>query len=168
MPSFLQPDLQQIVAQALGFLLLLGVLRRYAWKPLLGVLDARRARIEEELQALERGRADLARTQEEYRAKLAAIHEEARLKIQEAVLEGKRIASEIQEQARAQGHAILTKSKETVDLELVKAKVMLRDQVAELTMEALERILRGRVDAKTDRHLVDGILEELNGTTHAS
>ena len=60
-----------------------------------------------------------------------------------------------------QGAAILAKSKEAVELELAKARVTLRDQVAQMTLEAVERVLRGTLDEKADRHLVDQILEEL-------
>ncbi len=163
MPSFLQPDLQQIIAQALGFLLLLWVLKRFAWGPLLSVLDARRTRIEEALRRIEEGKQELLQLQQEYSRRLAKIDEETRDKIQQAVLDGKRIAGEIQEQARTQAHAIIEKSKETVELELAKAKVTLRDQLAEMTMEAVERILRQKVDARTDRSIVDAVLGELDG-----
>ena len=161
MPPVLQLDLQQIVSQALSFLLLLWVLRRFAWRPLLSLLDQRRSRIEEELRQVAQSRAELARLQEDYGRRLAAIEEEARTKLQQAILEGKRISVEIQEQARAQGSAILSKSKETVELELAKARVVLRDQVVQITMEAVERILRQKLDAKADRHLVDAVLDEL-------
>jgi F-type H+-transporting ATPase subunit b len=159
----LQLDLQQIVSQALSFLLLLWVLRRFAWRPLLAILDQRRARIEEELRAVAQRQGEVARLQAEYTKKLATIHEEARAKIQESILEGKRIALEIQEEARAQGRAILGKAKETVELELAKAKVTLRDEVAGMTMEALERILRRKLDAEADRALVEAVLGELEG-----
>ena len=154
-------DFQQILSQSLSFLLLLWVLRRFAWRPLLTLLDARRARIEEDLRQIAKSKDDVARLQAEYAQKLAQIHDEARVKIQEAVLDGKRIAIEVQEQARAQANAILTKSKETVELELAKAKVTLRDQVAGMTVEAVEKILRQKLDLKTDRQLVEAILEEL-------
>ena len=154
-------DLQQIISQAVSFLLLLWVLRRFAWKPLLGILDQRRAQIEEELRKIAQSRGEIARLEAEYGRKLAAIHDEARVKVQEAILEGKRISLEIQEQARAQSQALLTKSKETIELELAKAKVTLRNEVAGMTVEALERILRQQVDEKTDRRLVDTILDEL-------
>jgi len=156
-----QLDLQQIISQALSFLLLLWVLRRFAWRPLLTMLDQRRAHIEEGLRSIAQRKDEVATLQVEYTQKLATIHEEARGKIQEAILEGKRIALEIQEEARAQGRAILNKAKETVELELAKAKVTLRDEVAGMTMEALERILRQKLDAKTDRALVDAVLDEL-------
>ena len=163
MPAFLQPDLQQVLSQAVSFLLLLWLLRRFAWKPLLAILDARRHRIEEEFRQIAQAKSELARLQEDYGRRLAAIEQEARTKIQQAILEGKRIGGEIQEQAREQGYAILTKSKEAVELELAKARVSLCDQVAQMTVEAVERILRGKLDAKTDHRLVDEILDELEG-----
>lgn len=161
MPAFLQPDLQQILSQAVSFLLLWWILRRLAWRPLLTALDTRRARIEEEFRQIGQSKAELARLQEDYSRRLAAIEDEARTKIQQAIIEGKKVASEIQEQARAQSSAVLTKSKEAVEMELAKAKVTLRNDVAQMTVEAVERILRRKLDAKADRELVDQILSEL-------
>lgn len=161
MPSILQLDVQQIISQALSFLLLLFVLRRFAWRPLLNVLDQRRAHIEEALREAAQQKAELARLQDEYTQRLAAIEEEARSKIQQAILEGKRVAMELQEQARAQGQAIITKSKETIALELAKARITLRDQVAEMTVAAVERMLRRTLDEPTRRHLIDVALEDL-------
>ena len=161
MPEILQTDLQQIVSQAVSFLILLWLLRRFAWKPLLAILDQRRAHIEAEFRKIAHAKTELGHLQEEYGRRLAKIDEEARVKIQQAILEGKQIAIEVQEQARAQAQAAMTKAKETVELELAKARVTLRDQVAAMTMEALERVLRQKLDAKTDRHVVDEVLNDL-------
>jgi F-type H+-transporting ATPase subunit b len=161
MPPILQLDIQQIVSQAISFLLLLWILKRFAWKPLLAVLEARRRQIEEAFQQSAKTRQELAQLQEDYTRRLAAIDQEARLKIQQSVLEAKRIAGEIQEQARAQASAIIQKSKETVDMELAKAKVTLRDEVADMTVEAVEKILQQKLDPQTDRRLVEAALEEL-------
>lgn len=158
----LQLDLQQILSQALSFLILLWVLRRFAWRPLLGILDGRRRQIEEALQEAARGREDLASLQADYQQRLATIDDEARKKIQQAILDGKRIALEIQEQARAQAHTVVEKSKETIVLELAKAKVTLRDEVAAMTLAAVERILQRKLDAKADRQLVETVLDELD------
>lgn len=157
----LELDVQQIISQALSFLILLWVLRRFAWGPLLGVLDARQARIEEELRRASEGREEMVRLQQEYAQRIAAIDEEARGKIQQAVTDGRRIAGEIREEARTQAQGIITKSKESIELELAKAKVTLRDQVAEMTMDAVERVLSKKLDAKTDRRLVDETLAAL-------
>ncbi|HLD78117.1 MAG TPA: ATP synthase F0 subunit B, partial [archaeon] len=104
---------------------------------------------------------DVARLQAEYQGRLAQIEDEARQKLQQAILEGKRIALEIQEQARNQAHAVVSKSKETIELEVAKARITLRDQVADLTIEAVERILQRKLDPKSDRVLVETVLEEL-------
>ena len=154
-------DLQQIVSQVLSFLLLLWVLRRFAWRPLLGVLDERRARIEEQLREAARHQEEAARLQQDLAARLAAIDQEARAKIQQAIHEGRRMAAEVQEDARAQAQQILAKSKETIELELAKAKVTLRDELADLTAEAVQRLLRRTLDEKTDHRLIASILEEL-------
>ena len=142
MPLSLQPDLQQILSQAISFLILLALLKRFAWKPLLAILDQRRAHIEGELREAAQRKDDMARLQEEYTQRLAKIHDEARTKLQEAILEGKRIALEIQEQARAQSQALLTKSRETIEMDVAKARETLREQMVAMTLDALERILR--------------------------
>lgn len=161
MPEFLQPDLQQILSQAISFVLLLAILRRFAWKPLLSMLDERRARIEQDLAQARQQRDELSALQQELARRLATIDEEARTKIQQAVLEGKRIAVEIQEESRTQAQAVIAKSKETIAIELAKAKVSLRDDLADLTVEAAAKLLGERCDADADRRLVRSILDEL-------
>ena len=162
MPELLQPDLQQVVSQAASFLILWAVLARFAWRPLLGILDARRARIEEDLRQVAQRQAEMERLQADYAQRLEQINDEARVKIQQAILEGKRIAAEIQEQARARGAALVQKSKDAIGLELAKAKVTLRDEIAGMALGAVERLLRQKVDAKADRQLVDEVLNELD------
>lgn len=160
----LTPDLQQVLSQAISFILLLVVLRKFAWGPLLAILDARRHHIEHELREIAQSKVEMTRLQQEYTQRLAKIEEEARTKIQQAVLDGKRIAIEIQEQARAQGQEILQKSKETIELEVAKARVTLRDQLAGLALDAVERILRRKLDPQADRQLVNAVLDELEQT----
>jgi F-type H+-transporting ATPase subunit b len=157
----LQLDLQQILSQALSFLVLLFLLRRFAWGPLLRVLDARRASIARDLEQAAQSRAETAQLQAQLSERLGAIDQEARTKIQQAILEGKRVAIEVQEEARAQARGILAKAKETVELELDKARVTLRDQIAALTLEAVERILQQKLDAKSDQRLVESVVDEL-------
>ena len=157
----LQLDLQQVLSQAISFVILLWLLRRFAWRPLLAILDERRRHIETTLQDVAQKKSELEHLQADYARRLAKIDDEARVKIQQAILEGKRIAIEVQEEARAQAQAILSKSKETVELELAKAKVTLRDQLADMTVEAVERVLQQKLDPKTDRALVESALDEL-------
>lgn len=151
----------QILTNVLGFLLLVVILRRFFWNAVLRILDARRMRIEEGLRSIEQSKQSIEHLKQDYSQRLAKINDEARAKIQQAILDGRRIATEIQEEARTQAQAVITKSKETIELELAKAKVSLRDQMADMTIEALERLLNQKCDPKADRALVASILEEL-------
>ena len=145
MPPILQVDLQQILSQALTFVLLVVVLKRVAWKPVLALLDARRAKIEGDLRDAERIKAEMTALQQDYAQRLATIDEEARAKIQQSIQDGRRIASEIQEEARAQAQGIIAKSSETIERELAQAKVGLRDELAELTATAVQRLLNKKI-----------------------
>src|SRR3989338_7839520 len=153
--------LAQISTNVIGFLLLVVFLRKVFWKTILKLLDERRRHIEEGLRSIGQSKQELAQLQADYAQRLAKIDDEARVKIQQAILEGKRIAIEVQEEARVQARTILAKSKETVELELAKAKVTLRDQLADMTVEAVERVLQQKLDPKTDRALVESALDEL-------
>ena len=166
MPSILPLDLQQILSQALSFLLLLWVLKRFAWRPLLGVLDARRARIEEESSRAAQHTVELERLKVELHHRLSKIDEETRSRIQQAIQDGRRIAMEIQDEARSQAQGILAKSKETIALELAKARVALRDELAEMAIETTERLLRQKLDPETDKAIVEHILEQLETSDH--
>ena len=153
--------LAQIATTVLGFFLLVAILRKFFWSAILKALDARRDRIAHEFEGLANSKQQLEHLQADYAKRLAMIEEEARTKIQEAVLDGKRIASEMQEQAREQGYALIGKAKETVELELAKAKVTMRDQLVAMTVEAVERVLREKLTAERDRRLVEEMLEEV-------
>jgi len=153
--------LEELLIQALGFVVLFLILRQFAWKPLLLLLDERRQRIEESFQSIEQAKRELESLQADYTRRLGTIDEEAREKIRQAIQEGRRMASEIQDEARAQSQGIIAKSQETIELELAKAKVSLRDELADMTIEAVQRLLRQKLDAKTDQQLVASILEEL-------
>ena len=157
----LELDIQQVLSQAASFLILLWLLRRFAWRPLLHVLDARKQHIEDELRKAAKAREEVAILQDDYAKRLSQIEHEARAKIQQAILDGKRISTEVQDQARVKANEILTKAKDAAVLEVAKAKVTLRDQMADMTVDAVGRILKQKLDAKTDRKLIDSIVDEL-------
>jgi F-type H+-transporting ATPase subunit b len=157
----LQLDIQQIISQAVCFLILWWALKRVAWGPLLALIDARREKIEQDLKHAADAKADIERVKDELRTRLAQIDDEGRTKIQQAVLEGRTVANQIQDEARKQAQAILAKTKETVELELAKAKVSLRNQVADMTLEAVEQLLRRKLDDAGDAQLVEAILDEM-------
>ncbi|OGX41652.1 MAG: ATP synthase F0 subunit B [Omnitrophica WOR_2 bacterium RIFCSPHIGHO2_02_FULL_68_15] len=147
--------------------MLVWLLKRFAWGPLLGVLDQRRRQIASGLDDIVRAKQEMGALKTQYEQELARIEESARQKLVEAVNQGRRIASEIEEEARARAQLELRKTKETLALEVTKAKTVLRDQIVTLAVEAAEKLLRGRLDETKDRALVEQFIAELDGKAKA-
>ena len=153
-------EIQQILTQALGFLILLFILKKIAWKPLLSLLDERREKISSEFQTIERTKSELSRLEQDYKARLADIDALARQRIQEAISEGQRISVELQEKAREESKNILNKAKENIELEVAKARVELRNQVAALAIKAAEKVIKVELTEERHKRLVTDFIDE--------
>ena len=154
-------SLQEILTQALGFVLLVWVLKRIFWKPVLGALEARRQKIEEAFRQIENQKKEIESLRSDYTSRIAKIEEEARGKLQEAVDEGRRVSREIQEKSRDEAKAILTRSKEDLGLEIAKAKIELRREIAGLTLLAAEKLLREKMSEEKHREKILEMIDEL-------
>ena len=155
-------EIYQILTQALGFLVLLWLLKKFAWKPLLTLIDERRDKISSEFSSIERAKTELSRLEEDYKAKLADIEAQARIKIQEAISEGQRISIEIQEKAREESKKIIAKAKANIELEISKAKVELRNQMATIAIKAAEKILKEELSGDRHKRLVSDFIENVD------
>lgn len=156
-------DIQQILTHIVGFLILLWLLRKFAWGPLLAVLDERRTRIATEFEEISKGKESLAQIKAEYDTKIAEIENQARLRIQEAVLEGQQMAKEIADGAREEAHQILEKATEKINQEIAKAKTQLRNEIATISVSAAEKIIRQELDRQKNKELVLQYIDELKG-----
>ena len=154
-------DIKLILTQVLGFVLLVWVLGRYGWKPLLGHLEARRQKIEGDYAAAEQARLEAEQLKAKYDQDLRGIDAQARARIQEAVVEGQRVAEEIKSQAQADAQARLKRAEEEVALERDKAKGQIREQVVTLSIRTAEKILRAKLDDPAQRRLAGEFIDEV-------
>ena len=157
-------SLQEILTQALGFLILLWVLKKIFWKPVLTSLDSRRSRIQEAFRQIEDSKKEIEALRSRYEAHLAKIEEESRAKLQATIDEGRRIARDIQEKAREESKQILNRSKEDLSLEIAKARVELRREIASLTLRATEKLLREEMTDEKHREKILEMIDELETT----
>ena len=154
-------EIQQVLTHAVGFLITVWILKRYAWKPLLSLMDERREKITSEFEKIETEKADVARLNEEYQAKLRDIEDERRAKLLKAVEEGKEMAAEIKAQALEETKQARAKAKADLEREVVKAKVQLRDELVSMTITATEKIMRERIDEAKHRELIGRFIDQL-------
>lgn len=150
-----------LITQMIGFLIVLWILKRYAWGPVLGMLEERRRRIAKEVHASERLRQEAEALKAEYENQLKTIEAEARARIQTAVAEAQKVAEEVRADAHRDARAITEKAKANLELEYRKARVELKGEMVAMALGAAERLLREKMDAEEHRRAVERFLTEL-------
>ncbi len=154
-------DIRQVLTQILGFLLMVWILRRYAWGPLLGMLEARREKIAGEFKEAERLKAEAVEVKASYDAQLRTIEGHARQRMNEAVAEGQRVAGEIRTQAQKEALARMETAADEIMREREKAKEVLKNQVIDLSLRTAEKILRAKLDDAAQRKLAGEFIDEV-------
>jgi F-type H+-transporting ATPase subunit b len=143
-------DWDKLIAQTISFGILLWVLWRFAYKPVLDILEQRRAKIEESLKNAEKIKKDLAKTEEEKQNILSKANEDATRMITEA----QKIANEQSEkkiqEAVQQAEALIKKAEDAMSNERDKMMSELKQEVARLVVETTSKVA-GKVLTKEDQ-----------------
>lgn len=159
------PDWKLLLVQAAGFILLLLVFKVFLFRPVLGVLEARRSEVEGQYQSAEDRRQEAEELKAQYERHLASIEEETRAKIADALKEGQSMRDEIIADSRAKAEQILTRAQEQIEREREAAFTDLRTRIADLTVAAAGKIIGEELDAQRHRALVNAFIDDLDGVT---
>jgi F-type H+-transporting ATPase subunit b len=149
------------ITHSFGFLITLWILKKYAWGPLLGLLDERRNKIIDEFQKIEDDRSEVEKLTAEYEAKLRDIESERRVALTEAINEGKTIASEIKSKAQSDAKAEAEKKHAELQRDVAKAKVQLKNDMVNMTMTAAGRIIKEEMDDDKHRQLISAYIDDV-------
>ena len=151
----------ELVAQIVSFLILLFILKRFAWKPVLKTLDDRKNRIESEFKEIDEIKGEAERMRSDYETKLSAIERTAKERIEEGVKEGRRMADVIKQGAVKDAERMIADAKDVIKDETQKAHDILKEDIVDLSISAAEKIIGEKVTDKQDRKAVEEFLEML-------
>lgn len=151
----------QVATVVLAFFVVMGILVKLTWGPILAHLDERRQAIANEFQSIERRQADLESRVKDYEERLRQIDSEARARLNKAIDECKHLAAEIVEQSRRDSDEMKRKAAADIRVELEKARVELRDEVVKLTIGATEKLLHAKLDDQKHRELVAAFVTDI-------
>ena len=154
-------DPKIVVTQILGFLVLVWALRKWAFGPLLAMLEARRLAISAEFASADRAKSEAGELKSRYEQEIRAIEAQARARIQEAVAEGQQVAGEIRSQAQAEAVQRLERAQDEIMREREKAKEIVKQQIIDLSIRTAEKILREKLDDPRQRKLVGEFVDEV-------
>ena len=152
-----------LALQAVAFIILFLVLRRYLFRPLLAVMAEREEEITAALAAGERAKAELSRIDEERSRVLAGAREEGRQQVRQAVQEGEQARERILAEAREEVQALRERARRGLALEREEAELALRRQVVDLALLAADRAVLQRLDPEAHRRAVDDFITSLEG-----
>lgn len=155
----LEPRL--LLMQAISFLVLYWVLRRFLFGPIGNMVDARNHEIKERLDKARDDQQAMAAMRTEYERRIGDIETEARDRIQQAVTEAARIADGIKAEAHAEAQAYREQGVLQVEREREKALKEIQDQIVDLSIDAAGKVIDQALDEESHRRLVRRFIEEL-------
>ncbi|MDP6113704.1 MAG: F0F1 ATP synthase subunit B [Planctomycetota bacterium] len=150
-----------VITQAIAFYLLFLILKKFAFGPVLNVLDSRRDRIASDFKAIEDGNTALEGTKKDLADRLDQIEDEARIKIRDGVQEGQDLSEKLKAEAQAEANEMLDKARGLIESERAKAAVEMRDQLVDLTMAATEKIIKESLTRKKHQDIIDDFIENM-------
>jgi len=150
-----------IIWTTIIFTLLLIVLKKFAWKPILNSVDERNKSIEEALKAADNAKEEMASLNADNERILQEARVERDTLLKEAREIKNSIINEAKEQANTEAEKILTSTKEQISNEKMKALTELKNQVAELSIEMTEKVLKSELsDAVKQKEFISKSLKQ--------
>ncbi len=150
-----------LIAQALNFLILLFILAKFAYKPLLKVMEERKEKIANDLKAADQAKADAEAVKAEYAAKLAEAKAEAQEIIDNARKTAAAAHDKIMADTKAEQEQVIAAAKESIALEQKKAMEQIRSQVIDLSMAVAGKIVEQKLGSEEDKALAAKITDSL-------
>lgn len=141
-------------AQILNFLILLFILAKFAYKPLMKVLDERRARVANDLETAEKTRVEVEALKEQYSKQLAEARTEATAIIDKANKAGQKVHDDYVAQAQAEKDQMMAAAKQNIANEKDQAMTDVRAQVIALATEIAGKVVDQKLNSAADQELV--------------
>ena len=154
-------DLGNAIFTLLIFLLVLVVLARFAWNPLLKALQNREKYIRESLESARRDREESERRLREYEARIAKAHEEAMAIVEEGRRDAESVKRRIEEEARKSADALIERARREIGIARDSALKDLYEQSAQLAITMAGSVLRRQISPEDQERLIGDALSEL-------
>lgn len=150
-----------LIAQILNFLVLVFVLAKFAYKPLLNMMEERKNKIASDLDAADQAKTDAEAIKAEYAAKLADARQEAQAIIDNARKTAQAAHDKIMADTKAEQEQVVAAARESIAMEQKKAMDEVRAQVISLSMIAAGKIVEKKLGSDEDKKLAGEIVDSI-------
>jgi F-type H+-transporting ATPase subunit b len=145
-----------------SFVLLVAILKRLAWGPILAALEHREKSIKDAVLGAEAARKEAERLLAEQKALAARAEADAEATREKAARGAEARAAEMYAEARAKAEALLEHARQEIEREEARAIGSLRKEAADLAIGAASRLLGRSVDSSDNRRLVDEFIRDVD------
>ncbi|HDH88394.1 MAG TPA: ATP synthase F0 subunit B [Desulfobacteraceae bacterium] len=160
MEGFLGLTLPSFIGQLINFLILLGLLTFFGYKPIRKMLDERSNRIKKSMEYAEATKKEYERARVEVEKQISKAREEGQSIIGQSEQAGERIKEEARQEARKEAQAIVDRTREELERERDKAINELRKEFVDTAILAAEKVISETLDKEKHRSLIEKTLEE--------
>jgi F-type H+-transporting ATPase subunit b len=167
---FLKLDLDPLVTPGLGLILwmtlafgiVLFLLTKYAWKPILKAVQTRENNIQESIDSAEKVKAEMAQMKSENQDLLAKAREERALMLKEAKETRDKMVNDAKEAAKTEANKIMVDAQAAIQSQKMAALIDVKNQVGNLVIEVSEKILKRELSNKGEhetyiKQLTEGV-----------
>ena len=148
------------------FVIVVVVLGKFAWGPVLGLLQEREAFIHRALADAQRDRDAADASLKEYAAKLQAAHLEAAALVEDARRDGERLREEIRQRAKGEADKMVTNAQRQIQLETGRALEQIRREAVDLSVMIASKIIQRNLTKEDNEKLIDDALKQVEARRH--
>ena len=149
------------------FLVLAFLLYKFAWKPLLAMLEKRETSIRKSLLDAEKAREELANVKEDTEKLLAEARAESQEIVSASKKNAEKIKEEIVEQAQAKSDALLSDTKNQIQIEKDRAIADVKSEVVNLSIEVAQKLIQKNLSKEDNLKLINESLSSINSKNEA-
>jgi F-type H+-transporting ATPase subunit b len=159
-----QPDPGLFIWTILTFLVLLTLLARFAWKPLLEALETRQQGIRKALDDAQAAKQELERLEQESAQMMRKARAEAETLITQSRADADRLREEIRQKAKADAEGIMRNAERQIQLETGRALQQIRSEAVDLSVMIASKIIQRNITKEDNERLIADALKQVEGT----
>ncbi|CQR70625.1 ATP synthase subunit b, sodium ion specific [Sporomusa ovata DSM 2662] len=152
-----------LIAQIINFLILVAILTKVAYKPLMQALADRQAKIADSLETAEQEKQAAEKLKQEYLAQLAEARTQAQAIVEKAAKLAEQTKEEILKEAREESIRLVKTTQEEIARERERAIAELKGEVVTLAVAAASKIIAQNIDEQANAKIVDDFINKLDG-----
>ena len=152
-------SLPTLITQVIAFIILLVLLRVFAYKPIMRMMDERSRRIKESMEQAEAVKSQAAHAEEELKQEIEKASHEGQERIARAVKAGEDVKQKARDDAKKEAEQLITRARQEIRQERDEAIDDVRKEFADLTVLAAGKVIEKSLNKEEHRELIEKVLK---------